>query len=260
MSDALAGLRLAVGTLSRLPVGTVRTDPAAARWAMLLAPVALVPVAVALALLGWGLDAARVPGPAIGALLVGGLAYASRGMHVDGLADTVDGLGAGWNRERALAVMRAGDVGPMGMVAVLVTLLTQAACIAALADRADAACWVGLAGAVVASRGACALAAVRGLPAGEGSRLGAVMAGTVPPWAAAVQLALVLVALVATAAPVSGPLPSAGAGLLGLAVAAGLLHRAVRAFGGVSGDVFGALVEVALTVILVVLAAGAGWS
>jgi adenosylcobinamide-GDP ribazoletransferase len=47
-----------------------------------------------------------------------------------------------------------------------------------------------------------------------------------------------------------------GTGLLAAAV---VRRHAVRRLGGVSGDVFGALVEIGTTATLVVLAAGAAW-
>ena len=52
---------------------------------------------------------------------------------------------------------------------------------------------------------------------------------------------------------------SVTAALAGLLAAAGLARHAVRRLGGVSGDVFGAMVEGATTVTLVVLAAGTAW-
>ncbi|MYT24038.1 adenosylcobinamide-GDP ribazoletransferase, partial [Streptomyces sp. SID7760] len=48
----------------------------------------------------------------------------------------------------------------------------------------------------------------------------------------------------------------AGAVLIALAAAESLLRRCVRRFDGVTGDVFGALAEIAATTALVVLALG----
>src|SRR4051794_29192416 len=119
-------LRLAVGTLTVLPSGAVTVDRPTAGRAMLLAPLAVLPLGLLAAglagagtLLGW-------PGPVLGLVCVAGLALATRGLHLDGLADTVDGLGSGWDRERALAVMRRGDGGPMGAVALILGLGVQA--------------------------------------------------------------------------------------------------------------------------------------
>lgn len=53
-----------------------------------------------------------------------------------------------------------------------------------------------------------------------------------------------------------GALRYALAALAALAVAQGLLRHCVRRFGGVTGDVFGALAETAATVTLVGLALG----
>ena len=63
----------------------------------------------------------------VGLLVVTVLALGSRAMHLDGLADTVDGLGSGWDRKRALQVMRLGDIGAMGAVALVIVIGLQAA-------------------------------------------------------------------------------------------------------------------------------------
>ena len=103
----LDALRLSVGTLTVVPSGAVGeiTRRTAAR-AMIIAPLAVVPLAAAVALLGWLGGVAGLPGLAIGLLVVGGLALGSRALHLDGLADTVDGFGSGWTAERSLMVMR----------------------------------------------------------------------------------------------------------------------------------------------------------
>src|SRR3712207_3833402 len=119
----LDGLRLAAGTLTVIPSGPIREidRPLAAR-AMLVAPLAVLPLAVGAALVAWLAGAAGMPELIVGLLVVATLALGSRGMHLDGLADTVDGLASGWNRGRALNVMRRGNSGPMGAATLVVVL------------------------------------------------------------------------------------------------------------------------------------------
>ena len=65
-------------------------------------------------------------------LALAALALLTRGLHLDGLADTADGLGPLRGRERALQVMHQSDVGPFGVATLVLTLLLQIACLAAL--------------------------------------------------------------------------------------------------------------------------------
>ena len=132
MSRLVDGFRLALGTLTVLPARPPRVvDQETGGWAMTLAPVvgAILAVigAALLALLGWAqapgpIDVQRSahlhPPPAVlaAALLVGALALLTRAMHLDGLADTADGLGSRTPAEAALEVMRRSDVGPFGVV------------------------------------------------------------------------------------------------------------------------------------------------
>ena len=59
-----------------------------------------------------GFDVAIVAGLIAGALLTGAL-------HEDGLADTCDGLGGGYTRERTLEIMRDSRIGSYGAVALV---------------------------------------------------------------------------------------------------------------------------------------------
>jgi len=248
------GLRLAVGTLTVVPVRPPTVvDRSVARRAMLLAPVAALGPAVAamvVCLLGSPLG---VPPLVVGALAVGALGLASRGLHLDGLADTADGLAASHDRERALVVMHSGDVGPAGAVTLAVAAIAQAGSIGALVGS-----WRGavlVAAAVVGSRGVLAMCCATAVPSARPTGLGATVAGTVPV-AAAVATALLVAAGTSLVGMVAG-LPwwrGAVAVLVGLAAAGVLLLRCVRRLGGVTGDVLGACVEVALTAGLVVLA------
>lgn len=251
---AFDGLRLALGTLTVLPsgpVGEIRR-PVAGR-AMLLAPVAVLPVAVVAAGVGWVAGRAGLPALAAGLLTVGMLALGSRALHLDGLADTVDGLGAGWDRERSLAIMQRGNTGPMGVTALIVLLGLQAATIGALLQTPSGALVAVLA--VCASRAALVLTCRRGVPAARPTGLGVAVAGSVPTLAAA--LSWVAVAVVVTLLPHPGLVDLGGLAGAVLAAAAvlALVRRCVRRLGGVTGDVMGAAVEIALTCLLLGLAA-----
>ncbi|MFC7486943.1 adenosylcobinamide-GDP ribazoletransferase [Knoellia sp. CPCC 206453] len=256
MQDSVAGLRLAVGTLTVVPVGEI-ADPTRghARWAMALAPVAALPIAVAVsgvAVLG---HLASLPALLTATLAIAAVAAGTRGMHLDGLADTVDGLGAGWTRERALEVMRRGDVGPMGVAALIFVLLVQVAALTAIVDRPQG--WLVAGAAVVASRTSVLLTCRAGMPSARPSGLGAVVAGSVPTWVSGLG-GLVVMGLLSATAAATGLRPAAGVVAVVLAaVAVGLLLRTCRrVFGGVTGDIMGAAIEVALAVILVVLSSG----
>ena len=191
---------------------------------------------------------AHLVSPLTGAVLgVTVLAALTRGLHLDGLADTADGLGPLRGRERALQVMRQGDVGPFGVVTLLLTVLLQVAAVAALLD-ADRG-WTAIAAAPLVARLAMARTGLAGVPMAEGSALGRSVAGTVSArWLAGWVFVTAVLLTVADQALVA----SAAAGL----VAAELVLRRARArLGGVTGDVMGAMGEVAATVTLLVAAA-----
>ncbi|OXY94339.1 adenosylcobinamide-GDP ribazoletransferase [Streptomyces diastatochromogenes] len=257
-SSSLDGLRFAFGTLSVLPVRVHRWDREAARRGMLGAPVVGLVVGgcaaglgLLLLLLGAGPLLAAVASVAVPAAL-------TRGLHLDGLADTADGLGSGKPAEEALRIMKQSDIGPFGVLTLVLVLLAQVAALAQL--YADS--WVrgGTAAvtAAVAARLALTLAARTGVPAARPEGLGAAVAGVVPvPGALAVTATCTIVAAAwGTALGPYGAVRAAAAVLLSLATAELLLRRCTRRFGGVTGDVFGALAETAATAALVVLSLG----
>jgi adenosylcobinamide-GDP ribazoletransferase len=175
----------------------------------------------------------------------------TRGLHLDGLADTVDGLGSYADRDGALAIMRKPDVGPFGVVVVVLTLLAQVAAVAAVLPRPWPLAALGIVVAFAGGRAAVSVACRRGVPAARPDGLGALVAGTVPGWVG-LAWALSVAALAVPAVPGrlwQGPV----AVLSGLLAALVLLRHAERRLGGVTGDVLGALTETAVTVIIVVL-------
>lgn len=246
------GLALALSWLTVVPA-RVRgeVDRSVGARAIALAPlVGLALGGVATGLL-WTLDALGAPGLLAGLLVVGALAVGTRGMHLDGLADTVDGLGCYGPPERALAVMRDGSTGPFAVVALVVVLGAQAAALGALADDGR---WLAVVLGVTAGRVALGWVCRRGVPAARADGLGALVAGTQPvvvPVGWAVLLAAVSVVAVDGRAW-QGPVAVMVAAVV---MVLGARH-AVRRFGGITGDVLGASSEAAVTAALVVLALG----
>ncbi|MEV8224534.1 adenosylcobinamide-GDP ribazoletransferase [Streptomyces sp. NPDC079167] len=253
------GPRFAFGTLTALPVRVSRWDRGTARAGMLCAPLAGLVVGVLAAVPGalflWGGS-----GPLVAAVASAALPAAlTRGLHLDGLADTADGLGSGKPAEDALRIMKQSDIGPFGVVTLLFVLLAQVAALHALYGRGWADGALGTVTAAVAARLALTLASRRGVPSARPEGLGAAVAGTVPARAAAAVACAVVVCCAAAGALLGGygtGLHHALAALAGLGAAQLMLRHCVRRFGGVTGDVFGALEETAATVTLLALSLG----
>ena len=67
----------------------------------------------------------HMPGALEGAVLVALLAWATGAFHLDGVADTVDGLAGGWTRERALEIMKDSRTGAVGAAALVLVILVK---------------------------------------------------------------------------------------------------------------------------------------
>lgn len=246
----MTALRLAIGTLTALPVQPPsRVDARTARWAVLLAPPAALPLGLAVAGTLWLGHRLGLAPLVLGLLAVGVLALGTRAFHLDGLADTADGLTASYDRERSLAVMKSGSVGPAGATALIVVLGLQAVGFAGVAGHPLAA---GLL--VCASRSVLRLTCIRGVPAAPGDGLRSPFAGCLPPslglvsWT--VGATVVTLVLMWLGLP---PVRVAAGFAAATVVVALLLRRAVRRLGGVTGDVFGASIELTLATLLVAL-------
>ena len=244
---------LATGTLTAVRVPPpARVDRPVAGLAMVLAPLAVLPLGVAAALVvavGRWID---LPPLATAYVVLLALALGTRAFHWDGLADTADGLTASYSPERSLEVMRTGPVGPAGVVAVVLVVGLQAAGLTAVVRHEHG--WLAVGLLVCASRVCLPLACVRGVPAARADGLGATHIGAVPVVGALGSLVLAAV-LVGLAGHVLGSAWPALAGLVVMVAAVvALVFRCVRRLGGITGDVLGAAVEVSFAVLLLAAA------
>ncbi|MFF0432566.1 adenosylcobinamide-GDP ribazoletransferase [Streptomyces sp. NPDC004327] len=252
------GLRFAFGTLTVLPARITRWDRDAARAGMLCAPLAGLIVGMCAAAAG-GVALFLGAGPLLAAVLTAAVpALLTRGLHLDGLADTADGLGSGKPAEDALRIMKQSDIGPFGVITLLFVLLAQVAALSRLYAEGWAYGTVAAVLSATVARLALTLASREGVPAARPEGLGAIVAATVPVRSAALTTGLVVV-VCALAGALFSPyeaLRHALAALAALGVSELLLRRCVRRFGGVTGDVFGAVAETAATVAVVALTLG----
>ncbi|NUT30133.1 MAG: adenosylcobinamide-GDP ribazoletransferase [Streptomyces sp.] len=254
----LHGLRFAFGTLSVLPVKVSRWDRQAARGGMLCAPLVGAVLGLGAGLLGLLLLVLGA-GPLLAAVATVTVPAAlTRGLHLDGLADTADGLGSGKPAEDALRIMKQSDIGPFGVITLVLALFAQIAALFQLYDDSWARGALAALVSAVAARLALTLAARTGVPAARPEGLGAAVAGVVPV-RGAVAVALAVTAVAAAAGALFGTYDiarTALAVLAALAAAELLLRHCTRRFGGVTGDVFGGLAETAATTALIALTLG----
>ncbi|MTB88588.1 adenosylcobinamide-GDP ribazoletransferase [Aeromicrobium senzhongii] len=259
MSRFSDAVRLSAGTFSAVPVPAPRrVDRETAGIAVAIAPLAVLPVGVFVALVAWGARELGLEPVVVGALAIGAGAWATRGFHLDGLADTADALASSYDRDRALTVARTGDVGPAGAATLVLVLLVQAASAGFVA-----ACWPWGPAAVgvlwCLARAGATVGLRRGVPAARQDGMGATFAGSVHPLVLVVVWLLVAAIAVATtgltAAPMAHGLVTAVVTLV--AVFAVVTH-VVRRLGGIIGDAVGASVEIALVVLLVGFSAVVG--
>ncbi|GAB3820177.1 adenosylcobinamide-GDP ribazoletransferase [Tessaracoccus terricola] len=247
----------ALGTFTVLPAPPTELDRGRAGRVLAALPwVGLVVGALAgLVTFLAGLTGATLLAAALG---VATLAALTGALHVDGLADTADGLGSRRPAEEALEIMRRSDIGPMGVVALVFVLLVDVAALESIAGGGGLAAPLALLVAAVVGRLAVVLAS-RG-PGARGSGFGALFTGLTSAPAAVVNTVAVLLLAAAAGLLASGWLGAAvfaGAAVVALLTTSLWRRQLVRRLGGMTGDTFGSLVEVGQAVFLVVTALSA---
>lgn len=246
----LAALRrafvVAVRFLTRLPVPAVAADDDDIGRALVFFPVVglmvgLILVAAASLLAAW------LSAPLVGVAVVTLLATLTGGLHLDGVADVFDGLGGSHgDRARALGIMRDSRIGAHGAVAVMLVLLTKVLAVTQIVQHRELR-WLALSPSI--ARWAV-LPLVVYFPYVRETGLGKTFTERGSSREIGGATACVVLLLMWTRGH------GGGAALAALAVTLLFALWMQRRLGGMTGDVYGAAIELAEVAFLV--AAGAG--
>lgn len=177
--------------------------------------------------------------------IVAVLALLTRGLHLDGLGDTFDGLGAGGDRERMLRIMDDSHTGAFGLIAIVLVLFFKIHAIESIEGER----WRALLVAPVLGRWSMALLGYRSHAAKAG--LGAMLVERLAS-KHVLYATFITVILAAAVMRSTGVALMALVALLTLA-AKNYLHRRL---GGLTGDTFGAIGELSETSTWVLVALG----
>lgn len=249
----LGGALIAIEFLTPLRLRKVQTyDDRTFAEALGWYPAAGLFIGAVLVLIDWALRD-LLPAAPTAALLVAALALLSGGLHLDGVADTADGMAVQGDRAERLGVMSEGNTGPAGVMALVLVLLAQWSVLSSLPEDARVA---GLLIAPVVARWTVVPVGLLFHPARPRGLGHAIHSGL---WPVAAPLATAIAVVVAV-------VTFGVAGLVVLALAALsavlLAGAASRLLEGVTGDVFGAGIEIAQVVawFAVVASVHRGWA
>ncbi|HIJ91571.1 MAG: adenosylcobinamide-GDP ribazoletransferase [Desulfobulbaceae bacterium] len=233
----LPAAKIAIAFLTILPVRLPAELPAdRLRRSAAFFPLAGWLIGGVLAGCAWFFVWAGLP-PLVSAVLLATVgAWLTRGLHLDGLADLLDGLGGGQTPEQRLAIMKDSATGAFGVIGLVLLLVLKIACLAALFANGGEPLFFALFAAPVAARWAMAtLASGTQYPRDKGT--GHAFVGKVGMG----ELALGTLLL----APLIWWHWSAGLIILCCAAlpAFWLRLKAPKVLGGITGDVLGASCE-----------------
>lgn len=180
-----------------------------------------------------------------GAIAVATALLITGAFHEDGLGDIADAFGGGTTVERRLEIMKDSRHGTYGVAAICTSIATRILAVASFPSATTL--FVGLVAAHTMARGA-AVASMAIFPPVGRAGLGASYSRSTTTRRGLVAAALAII--IATAATGWWVLPVLAAVAMAAAAVAWL---ALRKIGGVSGDVLGAIEQVAECAALVVL-------
>ena len=240
-------LRIAATFLTRVPLGGSHTAPTPLSATVWVFPVVGAAVGLVGGLIFTACDWVGAPVWISAIAAISAMYALTGGLHEDGLADVADGFGGGNSRDRKLAIMRDSRIGTYGVSALIFSIGVRVAALASIAEAGFAVSALILAGAI--SRSAIGpvmallpqarpdgLSAIAGQPRSSQAWLGVAVAFAIAlgfaglsDFLAAICVTAVVVTAVATIAK--------------------------RQIGGQTGDVLGAVAQVAEIAVLVTLSA-----
>ena len=235
----------AVSFLTRVPTGTGARRPEELAEFVPWFPVVGAGVGLAVAAIYAGSHTLLPPLPAASLAVVAGIGLTGA-FHEDGLGDTADAFVGHHDRDDTVRILKDPRLGTFGVLAVAASLLLRAGAVAALTPAAALAA---LPAAHALSR-AAAVATMTVLPAAAETGLGASYVLALSRWRALTGAAAGL----AVALALLGPTALLAAAAAGLAATA-LGRLATRRIGGVTGDVLGAIQQLAEILVLLVAVA-----
>jgi adenosylcobinamide-GDP ribazoletransferase len=202
-------------------------------------------VGALLGLIFWGawLGLQKMPAPAAAGLLLALTVWVTGGLHLDGLADTTDGLGGGHNPADALRIMKDSQLGAFGVISLILALVLKFSLFLSLPAKAGGAA-VLLLYPVVSRWSMVLFAYLSPFARAEGGLGQAMTLGVSPRVLAGASLSTGALALLILGAP----------GLVLLIAAAALVWLGSlyfqRRLGGITGDILGATNEVVEVLVL----------
>jgi adenosylcobinamide-GDP ribazoletransferase len=228
-----SGFGAALQFLTRVPVRTARSPDLAT--AVMWFPVVGALIGAAVGGIAAGLGE-LVPSTVAAAVAVLAGVLVTGAFHEDGLADTADAVAGGSTVERRLAILKDPRHGTYGVAALCGSIVLR---VIAVASLAPAAAFAGLVATHALAR-AAAVAVMGAVPATGTGGLGADYTRAVGRGRAAA--ATVIGVVLAAAATGWWALPLAATAAAAAVLVTGV---ATRAFGGINGDVLGAVEQVA---------------
>ncbi|MDD5465124.1 MAG: adenosylcobinamide-GDP ribazoletransferase [Candidatus Omnitrophica bacterium] len=121
----MSSFLLAIQFLTILPLGEKKFSPEKLAWALIYFPIVGLFLGAILAGLNICLSSLGISALAVNIILVIALVILTRGIHLDGLADTTDAFLSGKGKEETLEIMRDPHIGVMGALSLISILILK---------------------------------------------------------------------------------------------------------------------------------------